>query len=803
MTDSKISTRPSGLLEAPGSATLSHEAWPLSTAHCVWFHALHLFHNFDWESSLRWFKRLLHCALLTDKRFVDAFPRVIVKLRYNIGMLQAMMGENYIASEEFSQCTKLDERSALAWYALGLAAFKLGDFRMAEKLFRECLKVMDTAKTETTEYAISVEEGSVARLGNTWELARTSVDHNIRKSIEEKLHKATGEERPMDGKWAPNGIPVGVLFGPSADMLRIDVNVGVPLIWENDGLRKYLERYKLGVKERQGRIISTKVERHSSVDSLKEHLKRFEMKESQVRTSSTRLGRSSSVATDKRLPPLPPATPGAQPLFTGDMGSVVRRHMIEKVRLAARRREKKSPERGIPSPIVPPKGIVVSRIVTSAPSTSNPIRNSQGTICGPHSSTSTGRRPSFVLPWESSLTASSPLSAHHTSPIPHEVPHLGEVGSRAPVLSSFNNGSIKSQTCSLSTYSSASSAHQALSETPPTATIDFAYDSPAGLRISGLDGAGRRELPAYSPQPNSSVYNLYLKREWAVDAETPNRLEDDKNDEETLEDEQQDYAEILLMPLTYQRPQFNDEDQSMNFDEEAPNERISMFIDTTEDPRPASSIYSTQSNHIPISVDTRTDPRPASSIYSTQSKHIPISVDTSADPRPASSIHSTQSTRTPTSVDTSPDPRPASSISSTQSTRTPISVDTSPDPRPASSISSTQSTRIPISVDTSPDPRPASSVSSLQSAHAPISTPQPTSSTPPTIPPPRPTSSIPTHQAPASSAHSTTPVPSVTGPLASQARGRVSGSGGGDEVEVVYLLPRRFEGFGPRGGGRG
>ncbi|KAI4123639.1 MAG: hypothetical protein LQ347_006074, partial [Umbilicaria vellea] len=535
MTDSIIPIRTSGLQEAPGPARLSHEPWPLSTAHCVWFHALHLFHNLDWESSLRWFKRLLHSVPLTDKRFVNAYPRVVLKLHYNIGMLQAMMGEHYIASEEFSQCTKLDESFALAWYALGLAAFKLGDFRMAEKLFKECLKVMDTAKMETAEYAISAGEGSVVRLGDTWELARTSVDHNIRKSVEEKLHKATGEGRPMDGKWAPNGIPVGVLFGPSADMLKITVNVGIPLIWEQDGLRKYLERYKLTVKERPGRIVSTKGERHSLADSLKEHLKRFEMKESQARTSSTRQGRSSSVATDKRLPPLPPATPGARPLFTGDMGSVVRRHMIERVRLAARRREKKSPERAMPSPIVPPKGIVISRIVTSAPPTSNPIRVSQDTMSGPRSSTPTGRRPSFVLPWESALTASSPLAAHHTSPIPYEVPQLGEVASHAPVLSSFNNGSIKSQTCSLSTYSPASSARQNHTATPRTATIDFAYDSPAGLRISGLDGAGGKEAPADSPPPNSSVYNLYWKREWAADAETPSGLADAANDEDAVD----------------------------------------------------------------------------------------------------------------------------------------------------------------------------------------------------------------------------------------------------------------------------
>lgn len=494
------------------------------------------------------------------------------------------------------------------------------------------------------------------------------MDASVRKSFEEKLYKATGEEKPMDGKWALNGIPVGVLFDPSADMLKINVNFEFPLIWEDDGLEKYLKQYNLVIKERQGPTRSTKRER------------------------------TSSLATDKRLPPLPPATPGAQPLFAGDVGSAVRRQMIEGVRLATRRREKKSPERAIPSPIVPPKGIAISRTVTSTPSTSNSISDSQENIRGPRHSFSTIRRPLFVLPKASPRRESSPLCMHEQPLLPHGPPHLGELASRALARRSLSHGSTQSPNCNSPTYSSAPSALQLHPEIATMSTTDFAYDSQRGLHITGLGGVGRRDLQVYSPARNSSVFNLYLEREWAADAETINELEYDEDTNQEMEGDNQDYAEIVLLPRTYQRPQFDNRDRSEEV-RETPNKRISMFLDTREDPRPASSIYSTQTTFPNLTGDFR----PSSSVYSTQTTF----PNPTADPRPSSSVYSTETAHT--STPTPPPPRPSSSLYSPHPS--PSSSLYSPHPRPhrASTISHP---RPPSSIySTYPDmvPRPRAS----------------------------------------------------------------------------------------------
>ena len=869
MTESTFPIRDPRVQSSPSPEMPPHEFSTMPTVHCVWFCALHCFHEQCYETSLRWFRRLLnHCPALAAEPPINLFIRDAARLRYNIGAVKAVLGEYSIACDDFDESTKLDDHFAIAQYSLGLAHFELKGFRAAVKAFEHSFNSMETEETKYEIYAgkesmkteimcktnAGKENGMV--LGERWTLEKTRVDRNIRTSVSEKNWKAERVQRPEGRKHETNGIPVGVLFKPTAAMLKIEVDFGIPLNWEDDSLKEYLTRFNLDVEESQSRTSSTKRERDRSMATvtrsrttltkLAQH-RTFSTKRerassvatmTQSRTTSTKLERASSVATlnrsrtlpttrkrgssmaiDKSLPPLPATTPGAEPPLPAVEISVIRSQMIEKLDLARRRRMKNSPERATPSPIVPPKpglqGGLLSKTVTSAPSTSNSIRNSQETIRGPRSSTPTTRRPSSVLPWGSPLTESASLSAHDTPLLPHELPHRPEVASQALVRHCLNRGSIQSQNCNSSAYSSESLAHQAHPETPNTATIDFAYeyqsstntrfgsDSQTGLRITGLDRMGRGEYQVSSPRTNSSVYNLYAERAWAVEAEIANELENDEDTEQETEDQNEDYFEICLQPLGY-RPQLHNEDPIEEF-QETRNNRISMYIDEREDPRPASSVYSTQSKRTFELANPIAEPRPAPSVYSTQTKRASTFPIQTHHLRPASSIYSTQTP--PISTYSHPAaPRPASSIYSTQTP--PISTSShQAAPRPASSIYSTQTP--PISTYSHlAAPRPASSIYS----------PQPNPNPNPTPPLPNPAHPHPPRPAPSLYSTQTPPIPPRPHPAAPRPRPASSvrstdtvcatalqkepqaGWSGENKEEMILLPATRFEGFENRRG---
>ncbi|KAA6408022.1 MAG: hypothetical protein FRX48_08373 [Lasallia pustulata] len=555
--------------------------------------------------------------------------------------------------------------------------FEVNDFRMAQKAFQRCFTVM---RAEEIEYEISAGKVDVMGLGDKWKLEMTRVDWNGRTSAFEKWWKAERVERPGGRKYRLNGIPVGVLFEPCADMFAIKVDLPGSLVWENGGLEEYLKRYNLNVKESLGR------------------------------TSSKKQWRDSSMSTDKPLPSLP---------FD------IRGQAVGALQLATRRRMKNSPNNTIPSPIVPPKadlqGITIPRTATSAPPTSKSIRTLQDIIRWPRSSNPSTRRNSPTLPWNSPRTQSSPIDAPL---LPHEMSHLPEIASQGLNRRCLDQGSARSHDYEPITSSPESLARQPHPETPSTATIDFAYenqsntntrlssDSHTGLHIVNLGSMGRTERKAPSPGTNSSFYELYLDSEQAAGAKTANELEKEEDTEEEKEDENGDYFEIILLPQGY-RPQLNGEDPSET-SQGTKTKRISMFIDPDPDPRPASSVRSTQTTSSVFQKPTE-GRHPASSVYSTQTKRMPTDADPGKGPRLTSSIYSTYSQ--PTSMYEAANPRPAPSVYSTQTERASSTFPIATKHRqPASSIYSTQTQ--PTSMHEAQAPHPAPSVYSTHTERA-------------------------------------------------------------------------------------
>ena len=559
---------------SPNTRNPTYTTLTLSSAHLLWCDALHLYHTYSWESSLTYFKRLLRLCRAPINNYSNNLltAQEEAKLWFNIGILRGLLGEYWLASEAFSKCTEVNASFALGWYALGIARYELKEFRRAKKAFGRCLSVMDYANVQEIEYEISAGEDNTMGFGGKWKLGRTRVDWNGRVAHFEKNWKASRVERPGGGAWGPNGIPVGVIFGPSVETCEIGKSLMVPLNRDNDGLDEEINRSDP------------------------------ELEGCEVRASLTKLARKPSQVIAKPLPPLPSVTVAALQPSNGVDTSAFRSQRIGELRLATTRRIRQAPGECNTSSISVARTTTQSTAVEAKAEISGPsspirtVRSSLAIVTNdpypvPFDS-STTRQSLSLSPWQTPFTEPFPLSPHNAPLLPHELPSHSEVGSRSLASRSFDSSSTLSQ--SRQTH-----------RTKPS-KVDFAYISRTdcrpssysqkGLKLTDLGGTCERGYQASLSRGYSSILSLYREEEHTDNDRTANELGSDQNTGGEIEDENEGDAEIFLLPLTY-RPQTSTPHRHYDANlpggsREVQSRTISMYVEPIS-PRPASSVYST------------------------------------------------------------------------------------------------------------------------------------------------------------------------------------------------------------------
>ncbi|MCJ1372636.1 hypothetical protein MMC20_003861 [Loxospora ochrophaea] len=218
-----------------------------------WLSALHSFSSFSLTHSLSSFRSLLQTLYTpepSDLQSISTFfspspsqircSRLITirsHLWFNIGALHGSLGEYHLATLSFRQAISLDASDPLPHFALGIAEYELRHFVRAGRSWAKCLQIMSEKNMDECQYAMldlvgpmgDMGKGSNEKAGDDscagldvvdgmrfrlWTLSRTRVDWNARMAIFEKNWKAARVERPGDGKWGINGMPMGVVFLP-------------------------------------------------------------------------------------------------------------------------------------------------------------------------------------------------------------------------------------------------------------------------------------------------------------------------------------------------------------------------------------------------------------------------------------------------------------------------------------------------------------------------------------------------------------------------------------------------------------
>jgi hypothetical protein len=152
-------------------------------------------------------------------------PQEISRLYFDHALARAFLGEYQLAALSFLEAVKKDEFFALGWFAYGLAAAELGEWRNARKLFKSCIRTFERKGkgVDVLWYkTFQGRENLFLRLGEGWVLERTRVAWNFNKTYYEKGSKRLGINPRGAGQVKQiraglNGIPAGVYLGPGWD----------------------------------------------------------------------------------------------------------------------------------------------------------------------------------------------------------------------------------------------------------------------------------------------------------------------------------------------------------------------------------------------------------------------------------------------------------------------------------------------------------------------------------------------------------------------------------------------------------
>ncbi|KAI9827674.1 MAG: hypothetical protein M1826_006237 [Phylliscum demangeonii] len=188
----------SDLLPSPPNAPppIPGERLDAESAVQLFSHAVLLFHAYTWHASIKY-----HRSILRRDASSQLLPAS--QLWFNIGVIRGHLGEYALAVEAFDRAVAADGELAVAWFAMGIALFQLGDYRRAERRFKVCLTCIGGPDVVAVNYEA---------VGLRWVLVREQVEFNVRLCLAWKLHMQLKAEKPSP--CALHRIPAGLVFNP-------------------------------------------------------------------------------------------------------------------------------------------------------------------------------------------------------------------------------------------------------------------------------------------------------------------------------------------------------------------------------------------------------------------------------------------------------------------------------------------------------------------------------------------------------------------------------------------------------------
>lgn len=236
-----------------------------------WTLGLRQHNDFQLHAALQTFRRLLKALKIAtggspsstkeESNFPPSFhyrillPREVALLFINIGLIQAYLGQYYLAGQAFQEALVLDPDSAVAWFGLGIAKFYSSELSASQRAFKKCQRCFltwhadgyvyqqdeliynvwpgqpDPPNRTTTSAAETHDSGSSdisldlfkgimsSRLpNNQWKLELLRTEWNYRAARERSTSLKARIEHPQERSLT--GIPAGVIFGLDEDTTR-------------------------------------------------------------------------------------------------------------------------------------------------------------------------------------------------------------------------------------------------------------------------------------------------------------------------------------------------------------------------------------------------------------------------------------------------------------------------------------------------------------------------------------------------------------------------------------------------------
>ncbi|KAL8980345.1 MAG: hypothetical protein Q9205_004540 [Flavoplaca limonia] len=243
----------------------------ITSIRAQWTLGLTQHNDFQLHAALQTFRRLLKALKIATggspspikeaSNFPPSFyyrillPREVALLFINIGLIQAYLGQYYLAGQAFREALVLDPDSAVAWFGLGIAKFYSSELSASQRAFKKCQRCFltwhadgyvyqqdeliynvwpgqpDPPNQTTTSAAENHDSGSSAigldlfkgimssRLpNNQWKLELLRTEWNYRAARERSTSLKARTENPQQRSLT--GIPAGVIFGLDEDTTR-------------------------------------------------------------------------------------------------------------------------------------------------------------------------------------------------------------------------------------------------------------------------------------------------------------------------------------------------------------------------------------------------------------------------------------------------------------------------------------------------------------------------------------------------------------------------------------------------------
>ncbi|MCJ1464367.1 hypothetical protein MMC07_002980 [Pseudocyphellaria aurata] len=184
----------------------------LPSVHELWTQALSLKPPSP-SLSLSQLKRLMRMLNLLPRPLLT--PEQTAPLYLNVALILAYLGEYFLAAESFHKAVELDEKCAIGWHGLGGMNFLLGNWKAARTAWKTCLVCLgarESLKYNVWKIGGSGSETEDGKTEMEWLLEKTRVEWNLMFAV---LKNQEERERLQEKVWGINGIPAGLVFGPS------------------------------------------------------------------------------------------------------------------------------------------------------------------------------------------------------------------------------------------------------------------------------------------------------------------------------------------------------------------------------------------------------------------------------------------------------------------------------------------------------------------------------------------------------------------------------------------------------------